>query len=950
MEDTGKKTTEQLLIEVARLRERIAELDRPAKKPGKDEIPRDQSDWLELAQEAASAGFWSRDMVTGQSIWSEGLYRLFGLAPGVEASTETWMSILHPDDREAVLARLNNSTTQGSPLASEHRIILPDGRQRWISVKGNIFRDDTGRPLRMCGICIDITDRKEMEDALRQSEQLYRAIGESINYGVWVCSPDGQNIYTSPPFLKMAGLTQQECTELGWRQVLHPDDVDRTTASWKDCLKTGRTWDSEHRFLGADGRFHHILARGIPIHDTLGEITCWVGINLDMDNIKEAEQKLFKQAQFVSAVLDTAGALVMVLDRQGRINLFNRACEKITGYTAAEVLGRVVWETLIPPEEMPGVMDAWQKLAAGDFPGTYENHWLARDGSRRLITWSNTALTDETKEVQYIIATGLDITDRKRMEEELRRSRDELELRVEERTRELMKSEETARFRLMEIETYYNMIPIGLAIIDRELRYVRINERLAEMNGLPAAAHVGKTIRELLPGMADPTEELAHRILQTGESLTDIEFTGETAARPGIRRTYRESWFPFKDSSGQVSRVGIMVEDITQQRRLEEQLRQSQKMEAIGTLAGGIAHDFNNILAAIIGFAEMVEEDLPEDSRSKARIRRVLNAASRGRDLVRQILAFSRKTEPTRESLSLSSIIEETVQLLRASLPTTIEIDFTTKASKDMIHASPAEVQQILMNLATNAASAMRDKSGTITIGLVNIDFEPDSPILDDDVEGGEYIQIVVTDTGTGMTPDIMKRVFEPFYTTKQVGEGTGMGLAVVYGIVKNLKGTVTVESEPGAGSTFRVFLPVARAHKEPEDGEAQANPKGTERILFVDDEEMLAQWGKDALERLGYRVTAFTDSLEALRLFSADPSAFDLVIADQTMPGLTGINLARKLLALRDTIPIILCTGHSDSVSPEKAHEAGIREFLLKPLERKELSAAIRRVLDGVG
>ena len=301
-----------------------------------------------------------------------------------------------------------------------------------------------------------------------------------------------------------------------------------------------------------------------------------------------------------------------------------------------------------------------------------------------------------------------------------------------------------------------------------------------------------------------------------------------------------------------------------------------------------------------------------------------------------------------REPVSLSPIMNETIQLLRASLPTTIEIKTSIKAVRDTILASPAEIQQVLMNLATNASFAMREKGGILGISITNIDFEPDSLVSGEDVEPGEYVQLVVTDTGHGMEPHLIKQVFEPFFTTKGVGEGTGMGLAVVYGVVKSLGGTIAVESEPEVGSTFRIFLPVARTDEKPEDSAGvQATPKGSERILFVDDEELIMEWGQAVLERLGYTVTALTDSTVALDLFSSDPTAFDLVILDQTMPKLTGLHLARKLLAIRNNIPIILCTGHSDSVSPEKAKAAGIKEFLMKPLGKQALAQVIRRLLD---
>ena len=301
-----------------------------------------------------------------------------------------------------------------------------------------------------------------------------------------------------------------------------------------------------------------------------------------------------------------------------------------------------------------------------------------------------------------------------------------------------------------------------------------------------------------------------------------------------------------------------LQQEMSEREQIEEQLRQSQKMEAIGTLAGGIAHDFNNILAAILGFTEMAAEDVADRPDVQRSLQNVLKSVTRARELVKQILAFSRKTSHARSPLSLSPIIKETVQLLRASIPATIEINLSLSASSDTILASPVEVQQVLMNLATNASFAMQEKGGTLEVSLTDIDFKPDEPVLGTDAIPGQYVLLAVKDTGIGMSPQVMSRVFEPFFTTKEVGKGTGMGLAVVYGIVKDLQGTITVESIPGTGSTFRVLLPKVRTeYKEDQPHTAQI-PGGNERILFVDDEEMLVEWGQAALERLGYQVTVY--------------------------------------------------------------------------------------------
>ena len=411
----------------------------------------------------------------------------------------------------------------------------------------------------------------------------------------------------------------------------------------------------------------------------------------------------------------------------------------------------------------------------------------------------------------------------------------------------------------------------------------------------------------------------------------------------------RVSWTikTLHDEEGYFTGILALGNDVTKRRTLEEQLRQSQKMEAIGTLAGGIAHDFNNLLAAVIGFTEMGIDDVADRPPVQNYLKNVLKAAMRGRDLVRQILAFSREAGYARTPMAVSPLITETVQFLRASIPVTIEIKLSITASSDIVLAAPTEIQQILMNLATNASLAMEEKGGVLEISLADIDLTPDSPVFAEDVRPGEYVQVIVRDTGTGMSPDVMKRAFEPFFTTRDIGTGTGMGLSVVYGIVNDLQGMITVESEPGMGSTFRVFLPKADTKPEKDPMVTGKISMGTESILFVDDEDMIMAWGQGTLERLGYRVTATTDPAEALKMFASEPSRFDLVITDQAMPSMSGMRLAEKLLNIRPEVPIILCTGYSTTVSPEKAKEAGIKEFIMKPLARHELAQAIRRALD---
>lgn len=443
----------------------------------------------------------------------------------------------------------------------------------------------------------------------------------------------------------------------------------------------------------------------------------------------------------------------------------------------------------------------------------------------------------------------------------------------------------------------------------------------------------GLNVTDLLASMAEHPERYR---------LRELDNTRRSGERIRISWTIKT----LHDEEGRFTGILALGNDVTERRKLEERLRQSQKMEAIGTLAGGIAHDFNNLLAAVIGFTEMAVDDVDDRPPVQNYLKNVLKAAMRGRDLVRQILTFSSMAGYARNPIALSPLVTETLRFLRASIPVTIEIKFSITASSDTVLADPTEIQQLLMNLATNASLAMEEKGGVLEISLADIDITPDSPVFAEDVKPGEYVQVIVRDTGTGMAPNVMKRIFEPFFTTRGTGMGTGMGLSVVYGIVNDLQGTITVESEPGMGSTFRVFLPKAGTKPKKDQSLAQRVSTGTESILFVDDEDMIVAWGQSTLERLGYRVTATTDPAEAVKIFSSDPSGFDLVITDQAMPTMSGMRLAKKLLKIRPDVPIILCTGYSATASREKAKEAGIKEFIMKPFTRHELAQAIRCAL----
>ena len=382
-------------------------------------------------------------------------------------------------------------------------------------------------------------------------------------------------------------------------------------------------------------------------------------------------------------------------------------------------------------------------------------------------------------------------------------------------------------------------------------------------------------------------------------------------------------------------------------KQLEDNLRQSQKMEAMGTLAGGIAHDFNNILAGIIGYSELAQDDIAQESPAQEYLKGVLKSATRAKDLVKQILTFSKKSQEERKPIQLSTIVKEAVKLLRSTIPRTIEIRQNIDDTTGMVNADPTQMHQIVMNLCTNAAHAMQGNEGVLEIDLSSVVVTQKSMMEYHNISPGPFLELKISDTGTGIDSKIIHRIFEPFFTTKEKGKGTGMGLAVVHGIVKDHGGDISIDSQLGKGTTFRVMLPQVIAEPDNEEDSSSKVPTGTEHILFVDDEKTLMDLWKRILESLGYTVTAKNSSLEALETFQKSPDIFDMVITDQTMPHMTGYNLAKRILEIKPSANIILCTGYSETVSLEKAEAAGIKTLVYKPISKKEIARKIRGVLD---
>jgi PAS domain S-box-containing protein len=500
-------------------------------------------------------------------------------------------------------------------------------------------------------------------------------------------------------------------------------------------------------------------------------------------------------------------------------------------------------------------------------------------------------------------------------------------------------------------ETLFNTIPDVIGVQDTKHGVIRYNNAGYQFLQVTHEEVEGKKCFELIGRDSVCTDCASSECYKTKAPAQVEKYVEEMGVWLDCRA------YPVLDDEGNITGVIEHLRDISEQkkaenekRKLENQLQQAYKMEAIYTMAGGIAHDFNNILGVILGNAEIAMEDLPDEEQVRHSLQEIKKVCLRAKALIKGILAFSRQDKQDLKPIRITSIVKESVKFLRSSIPSTIEIRQDISDVSFPILSNPVQVNQVMMNLCANAFHAMRDKGGVLSITLKEIVIEKDRGARLRDLAPGEYLQLTVRDTGCGMDPNLQERIFHPYFTTKSAGEGTGMGLAMVHGIMQNHGGKILVSSEVNKGSVFDVYFPrVKKAETDDRHLVPESMPTGSERILLIDDEEQVLGVAEQILKHLGYDVTAFQSSTEALSVFRSDPDQFDLVITDTTMPGMTGVELSEALMAVRGDLPIILCTGYSEKVSQEKADALGVKGLLMKPITKREMATMVRQALDPI-
>jgi PAS domain S-box-containing protein len=838
---------------------------------------------LSRAQAVARTGSWRLDVRRDELLWSEETYRIFGLPPGTSLTYEAFLAAVHPEDRAEVDAAWQ-SALRGRPYDIEHRIVAGE-EIKWVREQAELEHDERGELLGGFGTVQDITDQRRREDELRQLNRVLTARSQS---SLAMMKAEEQTAYLNEVCRIIVEACGHAMVWIGFAEN-DPDKTVQPVASAgfeEGYLETLRlTWADTERGRGPTGT---AIRTGRP-----------AGCEnmLTDSNFSPWRGEALKRGYASSLALPLLGAGGAF----GAITIYSR---------------------------QPGAFSPDEVRLLGGLASDM-SYGIAALRLRRAHREAEEALRQRSRELQDLTQT--------------------LEQRVRERTAQLSEANErlltetAARLRLA---AAVEQAAEGVVITDPRGVIEYVNPAFERMNELDGIDVRGQSYGRFLEGEG-PEGKLRGKFEAALAAAKPWNVRGTRKRASGQTAELDVAVSLIRDETGRVTNFLAVERDVTEQVRLQQHLRQTQKTEALGTLAGGIAHDLNNILNPIFINTELILLDAPLDDRMRQSLEMTLRAAERGRDLVKQIITFSRQKEKERRPVKVAPLVRESLKFLRSSVPKLIEIRESLGQETGQILADPVQVHQVIMNLCSNAAHAMRDCGGVLEVGLTELDVDDMLARRHPDLRPGPYLRLTVADSGVGMSSEVIERAFDPFFTTKAPGEGSGMGLAVVQGIVRDHGGAISVYSEAGHGSTFNVFFPLIRGPEIHLDASPGGITGGRERILLIDDEEAQALSVARMLERLGYDLTTRTDPLEALDLFRREPGRFDLVITDQAMPRMMGARLAEEILKIRPDLPVILCTGFSEQVDANGAKKRGLREFLMKPFSLREISEVIRRALE---
>ncbi len=851
---------------------------------------------------------------------------------------------VHRNDQDVFYLHRKRVLETETPQSCDLMLVKSDGKEFHARLECIVVRENEGDRRQIRLAISNITEQKLAQQALWETEEKYRSLVESSTDAVLLAAEDSRIVAANRAACDLFQMTESEL--IGSDRDALVDLTDPWFQKAPEMRSETANLIGELNFKRKDGTIFPGEVSSAVFKNRAGNIRTSMFIR-DVSERKRIEKELREKDERLEEIVNIRTEALRKRNKELKCLYDISTMLASPNVTLDEILKKIVM--LIPSAwkftEVTAaciVLDgqsfqtenfrttAWMQtgeiIVNGKSVGKVEVCYL----EDRPASNEGSFLIEERHLLSAITQRLGHIIERKRAEEKFRQLADRNQLIL-------------------------NCAGDGIFGVDVEGNIISANPAAASFTGYEIDELLGKSLHSILhhsfpDGAQYPlTECPMHISLKNGKAKHSEEvlwkksgavFYASYLSTPIIERF-------------QVVGAVVTIRDLTEskqaeeeRKRLEARLTQAHKMEAIGSLAGGIAHDFNNILAAALGYTELALEQVEEGIELEKHLWEIYKAGLRAKELVKQILTFARQREEELAPIQVSIIVKEALKLLRSTIPTSIKLKRNIK-SHALTMADPTQIYQIVMNLCTNAFHSMEDTGGVLEVSLTSVELDTNFTMFHPGLEPGEYLKLSVSDTGTGISPDIIGSIFDPYFTTKEPGEGTGLGLSMVHGVVKDYGGEVTVESEVGKGTVFTVYLPMTEKRDEIEQYILEDLPKGTERVLFIDDELPIANMGTETLKRLGYRVTSQNSSMEALELFRSKPNDFDIIISDITMPHMFGDRLAKKLLRIRNDIPIILCTGYSKRISNELIVEYRVKALLSKPIARKDLAMTVRKVLD---
>ncbi|MDB6094012.1 MAG: Blue-light-activated protein [Verrucomicrobia bacterium] len=888
---------------------------------------------LNLVAEAAGLGLWEWDPATQRSTWDQRTLQLHGLVE-FDGSREAWLRQIHPEDRPAAIAALQNVSRKNDDYVLDYRINLPDGSVRYLESRGLIQRDAGGHAQRVIGTERDITSRIEAAAKQRTLNERLQLALRSVNYGTWELNVASGRVMWDDPMLEIYGLSREAApsTRDTWIRLIHPADVTAVRATVVGVLE-GRSasYECTFRITRPDGAVRHVQEYGYLQRDASGRSSRLAGLARDVTAEKAKNEAAELAEQRWQLAIEGTNEAVWDWNIERGTVYHDNQWARMLGYAS---------------DEIDDSLDAWRKLVHPDDLAASENYTLDHLSQRTPLYQAEYRMRAKGGDWHWIldrgkvvtrapdgralrmVGTHTDITDRKNLEKRLQRT-DELADQVS---------------RLAHIGGW------EFDLQTSRLRWSGEVSRIYEVD------------EDYVPTIDDARKIFPAGVLEAIQASTPSSLL-ETFDHelPLITAKGRNIWVRVlgrvETQPGQSTRIHGALQDITGQhqaetdrRVLENQLFQVQKMETLGTLSGGIAHDFNNLLTGILGYHELAADSIPEDHPARACLAEARNASLRARELVEQILTFSRQSSETEQGpVDLRPVVEEARRFLRSTLPANIGIETEIDAACGFVNADATQIHQVILNLGSNAAHAMRTNGGTLKLTVRPRPITPEQGARLGGVTPGKYVCISMSDTGHGMDEATLRRIFEPFFTTKNTSEGTGLGLAVVHGIVRAHRGVIDLESTVGVGTTFHVYLPMSLDESAAEPTPLRPAPRGEgELVCVVDDEGLVGRFTKATIEKLGYEAVSFGSAEECLTAWQANPVAYRLLVTDQTMPGMQGTELATAMRKLIPGLLVVIMSGHFSKIYSRELDELGQVELLAKPFTTEQLSNALSQALHG--